>query len=1183
MPIHGSRRSSLATRLLALTALAITALVPAACSSKPSAPPPSQTRDAREQAYAANNVGVALLEQLNYADAVAAFRKALSIDSSLAIARMNLALALLYQQDLDAAAKEATTAAAAMPDAPQPSYILGLVARAQNRNEEARGFFEKVRSRDAADVGTNVNLAQIALEDRRYDDAIAALRPVASREPYHVTAAYVLGLALTRAGQADEGQRLLTRAQSLRGANYAVTFGTGYLEQGRYAEAVASTGIEDELLEPTTALGAMRAETIVKAESPEAPAAGRRFSAADLTGPAVRTLVSALGGGQVLVDTDGQGQRVLVVVSAAGQHAFKRGDAGWTDVTRASGLANPPADSFGVGALSADVDNDGLADLFVLRYGRSSLYHSNGKGQFDDVTQSSGIPPYSALPSTAAFVDLDHDGDVDLVIGGSADLAATRRQTERDWKFPDEFAAAPLQVLRNDGKGHFTDVTRDTHLDIKGHVLSIIPTDFDNHRDIDLMIVSSDAPPALFTNQRDGTFRNTSDTAGLTKEQKVSGATTATATGDINKDDWPDFFFAHEQGAELALSDGFGHFTFSAVDNALGGATAAQMADVDNDGLLDLVALTPAGLVVSRNTGRGWANITAQVTAGVAKDIAARSLLVADVDHDGTLDLIASNNGSASFLRNAGDARHHSLRIDLRGRVSNRSGVGSKVQIRAGSLSARAETSSAFPAAAPTDVVFGLGTRAGADVTRVIWPSGILQAETAQSSGGSSGVLPSPFVVTELDRKPSSCPFLFVWNGERFEFVTDFLGGGEMGYWEAPRTWNHPDPVEFVRVSGDRLKAVDGRLRMRVTNELEEVLYLDRFELSSVTHPADVEVYPNEGMTVEPKPYRLHAVRTPHAPLGVRDEHGHDVSARIARLDRTYPDDFGLLSIRGFAVPHFLTIDLGATSRPQTLLLTGWTDYAFSSDNVAAQQSGLTATEPSLEVRSTDGRWRPLPVGIGIPVGRPQTIPVDLTGLLKTGEHELRLSTSMRIYWDQIRVGDTMPLDGVSSSSLGLSSATLQARGFSAEVRPDGNNPPGYDYSRVSQESPWKVFAGKYTREGDVLGLLTGTDDKFVIARTGDEVALEFTAPTSPVPPGYARTYLLMGDGYSKEMDINSASPDTVEPLPFHGMSGYPYAASEHYPEDAGHREYQEQFNTRHVGRSIPQLHRVPMAPRETR
>ena len=117
-------------------------------------------------------------------------------------------------------------------------------------------------------------------------------------------------------------------------------------------------------------------------------------------------------------------------------------------------------------------------------------------------------------------------------------------------------------------------------------------------------------------------------------------------------------------------------------------------------------------------TGPTWTNITAQITGGAAVDAAARALVVADVDTDGNLDLLTSGNGSASLLRNVGDARHHSLRIDLRGRVSNRSGVGSKVQIRAGSLSARVETSSAFPPAAPSDVVFGLGTRAGADVTQ---------------------------------------------------------------------------------------------------------------------------------------------------------------------------------------------------------------------------------------------------------------------------------------------------------------------------------------------------------------------------------------------------------------------------------------------------------------------------------
>ncbi len=394
-----------------------------------------------------------------------------------------------------------------------------------------------------------------------------------------------------------------------------------------------------------------------------------------------------------------------------------------------------------------------------------------------------------------------------------------------------------------------------------------------------------------------------------------------------------------------------------------------------------------------------------------------------------------------------------------------------------------------------------------------------------------------------------------------------------MGYWEGPGTYNHPDPVEYVRIPGDRLKPVGDRLQLRITNELEEVLYLDRVQLLTVTHPDDVQVFPNEGMTATAKPFKLHAVRTPTVPASVTDDHGHNVTERIGQLDRRYPDDFRLERVRGYAASHTLTIDLGTRRESPTLLLTGWTDYAFSSDNVAAQQAGLTAVEPFLESRDAGGRWRRLEVPIGIPVGRPQTIPLDLSRALRPGEREVRLTTNMRIYWDQILVGDTVSADAFTSSTADPMTATLRSRGFSAEVRPDGEDPPGYDYSRVSAESPWKTFVGLFTREGDVRGLLAAADDKFVIARPGDEVALEFGAGIASLPAGSRRTYLLQGDGFSKEMDINSASPDSVEPLPFHGMSGYPYPSGEHYPDTMEHNEYREQFNTRRVMRPVPPLH----------
>ena len=147
---------------------------------------------------------------------------------------------------------------------------------------------------------------------------------------------------------------------------------------------------------------------------------------------------------------------------------------------------------------------------------------------------------------------------------------------------------------------------------------------------------------------------------------------------------------------------------------------------------------------------------------------------------------------------------------------------------------------------APADVLFGLGTRPAADAVRVLWPSGILQAELISTPQSSPPAPASPappaspaLVIEELDRKPSSCPFLFTWNGERFEFVTDFLGGGEMGYSEAPGVRNVPDPIEYVRIRGDQLRARDGRFDLRVTNELEETLFLDRVRLLAIAHPCE--------------------------------------------------------------------------------------------------------------------------------------------------------------------------------------------------------------------------------------------------------------------------------------------------------------------------------------------------------
>src|SRR6266545_7991585 len=1149
----------------------------------------------REDAYRANNIGVALLEQFKHKEGAEAFKNALKIDPKLNLAHINLSIALFNVPDLPAAQREAQNAAVLVPEAPQPYYILGLIAKVQSRLDEALSAFQRVLKIDPNDVGANINVGQIYSQQRKYPEAIAAFRRALSLEPYNATALYSLGQALMRAGQREEGQNVTERFKQLRERGSATTIGNNYLEQGRYAEAVASTVADAELVDRATPLVTFTDATAAATLPGSADAArstastlastsifGRQFKSSELNESTRREIAAGLGGNVTLFDFDGDGDLDLFWVSPTEQHLYRNDGGKFIDVTNQSGALGAAFSGTPIGAVAGDFDNDGKPDLFVIRDGSLSLYHNDGGGKFSDVTIAAGIPAYPYLPSAVAFADVDHDGDLDIFITGLADLSSPPK-AGASVIFPDDFAGAPNLLLRNDGNGKFSDITASAKLSSVGHAVAVVPTDFNNRRDMDLLVVNYGKAPELYSNQRDGTFRNVAKDVGL----DVDGHWTSVAAGDVNKDGFTDFFYGRADGPGLfAFSDGKEKFKTTAAPSGSEAARAAQFLDYDNDGLLDCVVLTDKGVRVWRNVGNGWIDTSERaVASGMAMPGAGRLFAAGDIDSDGDTDIIVgSASGSLSFGRNDGGNTNHSLRVNLTGKVSNRSGVGAKIEARAGSLVQKLETSSASPAVAPADLLFGLGKRLAADAVRVLWPAGIVQAETEIAKPANTND-PKPTIsfvtlsVTELDRKPSSCPYLYAWNGDRFEFITDFMGGGEMGYLEEPGRHNTPDPIEYVRIRGDQLKERNGRYELRVTNELEEAVFADRFQLIAVSHPRNVEVYPNEGMTDPPRPFKLYTTRGAHPPITAVDDHGNDVLARISHMDRQYPDDFRRARIRGYADEHTLTmkLDSGVTAKARTLLLlTGWTDYAWSSDNVAASQGGRTMTLPSLQVKDARGAWRTVIEDIGIPVGRPQTVTLDLTGKFLSKSREIRIVTNMRILWDQILV-DTSAADfPVRMSRLDPTLATLRWRGYSREGSSDGREPFGYDYESVSLASPWKVMPGRYTREGDVRELLLKSDDMFVISRPGDEISLSFDARKLPrLPAGWTRTFLLYADGFSKEMDINSASPDQVLPLPFHGMSKYPYAEPEAYPMTAARRAYIDRYNTRMVKAEVPSIDTV--------
>jgi tetratricopeptide (TPR) repeat protein len=1214
-----SRRSILLAVLSFSAALAIqlaqTAVLTSARSDtgrnqNPTSQSSEQTK--REAAYRANNIGVGLLEQYRAREAAESFSRALEIDPNLELARINRSIALYYIPDPDSAKRAAEKGLVQDPNAPQLHYILGLIDRAQERPNDAIAEFQQVLKADPSDPGTQVNLGQLFAQQRKFSEAIIAFRAAIETEPYNLTALYNLGLLLTRTGVKEEGRRLIERFRQLQQSGAGTSLGTNYLEGGRYAEAVVSNGAERNLVERATP--DVKFTDATEGFFDPAPRNTKRT-------PRGRFQIAmqnsaARADAIVLFDYDGDGD--LDVFDASDNQRLLRNDGGkFTDVTEGSGLSITGSNHC-FAAVAGDYDNDGKPDLFVTRFNDKAfvLYHNDANGHFSDRTKQAGIK----IPSTqgapylsAAFVDVDHDGDLDVFITG------------------------PTNILwRNNGDGTFTENTRtakiSTH-DSFSMSSAIVPTDFDNRRDVDLFLLSHDGPPTLFRNMRDGTFRNVAKEVGLDRQ----GVFWCAAAGDINKDGFTDFFLGADRQGTFFISDGRGHFRSSPAAAETKGAMAAQFLDYDNDGLLDLLVITTRRLRVWRNVGDGFVDVSNRALSPALKNLDATygfrgnfspqtALASADLDGDGDEDLILrGKNGDLRFLRNDGGNRNHSLRVRLRGRVSNTSAIEAKMEVRAGSLWQKLETYSAWPAPAPADIVFGLGKRERPDAVRVLWPAGIVQAETEfpeLASGQAKSVL--SLSLTELDRKPSSCPYLYTWNGERFEFVTDFMGGGEMGYLEQPGRYNKPDPDEYVRITDDKLKERNGRFEIRVTDELEEAMFVDQIQLIAVTHPREVEIYPNEGMTDPPRSFKIYATRGAHPPLAATDDHGHDVLDVISRYDRRYPDDFRRDSIRGYAEEHALTLKLDESNvqcptsnvkaRPLgqgqgrqdarafgrkshitkktldvgrwtldkgkdghasriLLLLTGWTDYAWSSDNVAASQAGKKMKPPALQVKDAKGRWRTVIEDIGIPVGRPQTVTADLTGKFLTGNREVRIVTNMRIYWDQILVDTSGGGFPITMAKLNPVHASLSWRGFSGETTPDSREPFGYDYQSISFTSPWKVMTGRYTREGDVRELLLKSDDMFVISGPGDEISLSFDATAlKPLAAGWKRTFLLFADGFSKEMDVNSASPDQVMPLPFHTMTRYPYAWPERYPMTAERRAYVEKYNTRVVSSPVPSI-----------
>jgi hypothetical protein len=478
-------------------------------------------------------------------------------------------------------------------------------------------------------------------------------------------------------------------------------------------------------------------------------------------------LPETMGPGCAFIDYDNDGYPDILIVNGEDWPGHAKApssmklyhnnhDGTFTDVTRQAGLA---VSMFGMGVAVGDFDNDGHDDLFVTAVGQSHLFHNNGNGTFTDVTKAAGLWGPNEFSTSAAWVDYDRDGKLDLVVANyvqwspDKDLYCTLDGAHKSYCTPESYKGTSLRLWHNLGGGKFEDATQKSGLgDPTSKSLGIAVLDYNGDGWPDILVANDTQPNKLYLNKQNGSFDEKAVPAGIAfSEDGVARAGMGVDAGDYDRSGHPSLIITNFANQMISLyhNEGNGLFVDEAPRSEVGRNTLVTLGfgcfffDYDNDGWLDILVADghieneiekvqkrvsyaePPHLF--RNLGGGkFQEVTKDVGAAFSGSKVARGAAYADIDNDGALDVLMTTNGGRVWLFHNEGGSNHGLRVKLVGTKSNRDGIGAVVRLTSGGDKQwqMLRSGSSYLSQSELVLTFGLGSKTKADTVEVLWPSG---------------------------------------------------------------------------------------------------------------------------------------------------------------------------------------------------------------------------------------------------------------------------------------------------------------------------------------------------------------------------------------------------------------------------------------------------------------------------